>query len=246
MDESRGPNLAFAKIVDLSHTFDAETVYWPTSPSSFELEELHKGTTEAGFFYSANTFSAPEHGGTHLDAPIHFAEGAWTTDQIPLDRLIGPAVVIDASARASLDRDYLLTAADMRAWETEHGTIPQASIVLLYTGWSKRWPDRLSYLGDDTPGDAAHLHFPGYGEDAARLLAHERKAAVVGIDTASIDHGQSRYFLAHQALAAANVPALENVANLDQLPPTGAWVVALPMKIGSGSGGPVRIAAFVP
>ena len=239
-------DLATAKIVDLSYTYDDNTLYWPTSPSAFELESLHYGPTEAGFFYSANVFSTPEHGGTHLDAPIHFAEGAWTTDQIPLDRLIGPAAVIDVSSQAAADPDYLLAADDVTAWESEHGTIASGSIVLLHTGWGKRWPSRLDYLGDDTPGDASDLHFPGYGEDAAQLLVKDRQIAVLGIDTASIDHGPSRYFLVHQAAAAANVAALENVANLDQLPPIGAWVFALPIKIGSGSGGPVRIAALVP
>lgn len=243
---SAAPNLASARIVDLSYSYDAETLYWPTSPSSFELEELHHGPTEAGFFYSANVFSTPEHGGTHLDAPIHFAEGGWTADEIPLDRLIGPAVVIDVAAQAREDSDYLVTIADVKAWELEHGPVPAGAIVLLRTGWGARWPNRKEYLGDDTPGDASNLHFPAYGEDAVRLLVEERRIAVLGVDTASIDHGPSRNFPAHQAAAAANVPALENVANLDQLPATGSWIFALPMKISGGSGGPVRIAALLP
>lgn len=240
------PNLTSARIVDLSYSYDDETLYWPTSPSGFELEKLHHGPTEAGFFYAANVFSTPEHGGTHLDAPIHFAEGAWTAEEIPLDRLIGPAVVIDVAAQAREDSDYLVTVDDLMAWESEHGPIPSGAIVLLRTGWGARWPNRKEYLGDDTPGDASNLHFPAYSEDAVRLLAEEREISVLGVDTASIDHGPSRYFLAHQAAAAANVPALENVANLEHIPPTGAWVFALPMKIAGGSGGPVRIAALVP
>lgn len=240
------PVLTAARIVDLSYSYDRQTLYWPTSPSGFELEELHHGPTEAGFFYAANSFSTPEHGGTHLDAPIHFAEDGWTADEIPLDRLVGPAVVIDVTARAREDRDYLLTPADVTAWESEHGPVPTAAIVLLRTGWGAKWPNRLQYLGDDTPGDASNLHFPAYSESAVRLLVEERGAAVLGVDTASIDNGPSRYFLAHQAAAAGNVAALENVANLDQLPATGAWVFALPMKIAGGSGGPVRIAALLP
>lgn len=240
------PDLSTARIVDLSHTYDETTVYWPTSPSSFELEILHRGPTEAGFYYEANSISTPEHGGTHLDAPVHFAEGAWTTDQIPLDRLIGPAVVIDVSAAARRDPDYLLTEEDVTAWESQHGPIPEGAIVMMRTDWSRRWPNRLEYMGDDTPGDASNLHFPGYGEPAARLLVEERAVAVLGIDTASIDHGPSRYFLAHQVAGAANVAALENATNLDQLPPSGAWIVALPMKIARGSGGPARIAAILP
>lgn len=240
------PDLRSVEIVDLSHRYDDETLYWPTSPSDFELRSLHYGPTEAGFFYSANAFSTPEHGGTHLDAPIHFDEEGWSTEQIPLERLVGPAVVLDVSAKAAVEPDYLLSVEDVGNWELEHGRIPVSAIVLLRTGWSERWPDAKAYLGDDTPGDASNLHFPGFSEEAVRFLTDEREIAVLGIDTASIDHGPSKYFLAHQAAAAANVPALENLTGLDQVPATGAWVAALPMKIAGGSGGPARVVAFVP
>jgi kynurenine formamidase len=238
-------DLASAEVIDLSHTYGDDTLYWPTSPSAFELEELHRGPTEAGFFYAANSFSTPEHGGTHLDAPFHFAEEAWAAHEIPLERLIGPAVVIDVAASARRDPDYLLTVDDVSAWEAVYGAIPAGAIVLLHTGWGSRWPDRKAYLGDDTPGDASSLHFPSYGEEAARMLIEERGAAVLGVDTASIDGGTSQYFLVHQVAAAANVPGLENLANLERLPPTGAWVFALPMKIGGGSGGPARVVALL-
>lgn len=239
-------NLERYRLVDLTYPFGEETVYWPTATSGFELTELHHGPTDAGFFYSANSFAAPEHGGTHLDAPIHFAEGRQTADQVPLDRLISPAVVIDVSEKAAADPDYRMTPEDLTAFEGEHGVVPEGSIVLLRTGWGERWPDRLRYLGDDTPGDASNLHFPSYGRDAAAVLVNDRRVAVLGVDTASIDHGQSTDFPVHQVAAAANVPGLENVANLGQVPPTGAWVIALPVKIEGGSGGPVRIAALVP
>ena len=239
-------DLTAYEVVDLTHPFDENTVYWPTATSGFELDEVAHGMTEGGFFYSANRFSAPEHGGTHLDAPIHFAEGKLTADALPLDRLMGPAAVIDVSEAAAADPDYLLTPEDVAAYEEEHGRVPEGAVVMLRTGWGERWGDRLRYLGDDTPGDASNLHFPSYGEAAARMLVEERAAAVLGVDTASIDHGPSTDFLAHRVAAAANVPGLENVANLARLPPAGAWVVALPMKIAGGSGGPVRIIAFVP
>lgn len=239
-------DLAVARIVDLSHTYDAETLYWPTSPSSFELEILARGVMPGGYFYSANSIATPEHGGTHLDAPIHFAEGGWTTDEIPLERLIGPAVVIDISTQAAADPDYRLDGEDLFAWEAEHGVVPEGAIVLLRTGWSKRWPDALAYLGDDNPGDASNLHFPSFGEAAARTLVETRRVAVLGVDTASIDHGPSSAFVVHQIAGAGNVAGLENLTNLDQVPATGAWVVALPMKIGGGSGGPARIVALVP
>ncbi|PWB79344.1 MAG: cyclase [Methylocystaceae bacterium] len=238
-------DLASARIVDLSHSFDANTIYWPTSPSGFELKQLHKGPTKGGFFYSANSFCAPEHGGTHLDAPMHFAEGHWTSADIPAERFVGPAAVIDIAEKAAADPDYVLTPQDIAAWEAAHGRIPDGAVVLLRTGWSARWPDRKTYLGDDTPGDASKLHFPSFGPAAAALLVNERHARLIGVDTASVDHGPSRDFPVHRIVAAANASGLENLTNLDQLPPTGAIVVALPMKISGGSGGPARVIAIV-
>lgn len=233
-------------LVDLSHAFGDETVYWPTDTAGFALEELAFGETEDGYFYSANALATAEHGGTHIDAPIHFLEGGSDVASIPLGRLIGPAVVIDMTAQAAGDADYRLTAADVEAHEAEHGPIEPGSLVLLRTGWSARWPDALSYLGDDTPGDASKLHFPSYGEDAARLLVEGRNVAVLGIDAASIDYGPSTDFIVHRIAAAAGVPSLENLTNLDRLPARGATVFALPMKISGGSGGPLRAVALVP
>jgi len=239
-------DLSRVRMVDLTWTFDATTLYWPTSPTAFELKSLSRGKTAAGYFYAANTFCAPEHGGTHLDAPIHFAEKGWTAEQIPLERLIAPGVVIDVSRQAEADADYRLTREDIEAWEKEHGRIPPGAIALLRTGWGRRWPDRARYFGDTRPKDAAHLHFPGYGEEAARLLVTGRQVAALGIDTPSIDHGPSLDFRVHVVAMAANVIGLENVAHLEDVPPTGALLIALPVKIGGGSGGPLRLAALVP
>jgi D-alanyl-D-alanine dipeptidase/kynurenine formamidase len=234
-----------ARLVDLTWTFDDSTLYWPTSPSAFDLKPLANGPTPAGYFYAANSFCAPEHGGTHLDAPIHFSAHGATADRIPLERLLAPGIVIDATAQAALDADFRLGASDVRAWESRHGTIAPGTIVLLRTGWDRRWPDRLNVFGDATPHDASHLHFPGYGEDAAALLV-ERQVAAIGIDTPSIDYGPSLDFRAHVAFLGAGVPAFENVARLEELPETGAFIAALPMKIGGGSGGPLRIVAMLP
>jgi kynurenine formamidase len=234
------------RLVDLTHALNEKTLYWPTSPSTFKLERLSYGKTEGGWFYSSNSFSAPEHGGTHLDAPIHFAEGRHTSDKIPIEQLIGRAVVIDISAKAAANADYRLTRDDVLAFEKRYGRIRPGTIVLLRTDWSKRWPDRKRYFGDDTPNDVSRLHFPSYGESAARLLVEDRKAKALGIDVASIDYGQSRDFIVHRVAAERNVPGLENLTNLDQLPAVGASIIALPIKIEGGSGGPVRVIALVP
>jgi len=239
-------DLARAEVVDLTHPFDERTIYWPNAPSSFELERLAWGPTPGGFFYASAAFSTPEHGGTHLDAPIHFAEGRRTVDQVPVRQLIAPAAVLDVTGSAAADPDYRLTVDDVLAWEERHGRISPGTIVLLRTGWSARWPDRKRYLGDDTPGRTSDLHFPSYGAEAAKLLVEERRVGALGVDTASIDPGPSKDFPVHRIAAAAEVPGLENVAGLDRLPPTGAWVVALPMKISGGSGGPLRIVALLP
>jgi kynurenine formamidase len=242
----RGLDLATATFVDLTHAYDETTVYWPTDTKGFRLEVVAHGPTAAGFFYAANAFCTAEHGGTHLDAPIHFHDGGVTADALPLERLIAPAVVIDVTAQAAADPDYRLSVADVEAFERAHGRIERGEIVLLRTGWGARWPERRRYLGDDTPGDATKLHFPAYGAEAAELLVSGRGVAALGLDTASLDHGPSRDFPVHRAAAAAGVPGFENLSNLDRLPPRGAWLIALPMKIGGGSGAPLRAVAALP
>ena len=233
-------------MVDLSHAYGGDTLYWPTDTDGFRLDTLAEGETPGGYFYSAKAFATAEHGGTHLDAPFHFAEEGEDAASISLDRLILPGIVIDVSEAAAADPDYLVTVEDVTAWEEEHGRVPEGSAVLIRTGWAARWPDALAYLGDDTPGETGNLHFPGIGEAATRLLVEERRAGLLGIDTASIDHGQSTDFIAHRIGAAAGVPNLENVADLSGLPPTGFLLAALPMKIAGGTGAPVRIVALIP
>ncbi|MEZ5040136.1 MAG: cyclase family protein [Saprospiraceae bacterium] len=232
--------------VDLTYTFDEQTIYWPTA-DKFRLDTVSEGVTENGYYYSAYAFCAAEHGGTHLDAPVHFAAGKQSMDEIPLDRLIGDAVVIDVSEKALQNKDYLINIADFEAWEAANGRLPDDVIVLLRTGYGKFWPDRLTYMGTDEigPEAVAKLHFPGLDPAAATWLVNQRKIKAIGLDTPSIDYGQSSLFESHQILFKADIPAFENVANLEQLPIKGAWVIALPMKIKGGSGGPLRIVARV-
>ncbi len=188
----------------------------------------------------------PEHGGTHLDAPLHFAAAGMATDQIPLERLMAPGVVIDVSAQAGADHNYRLSVRDVLEFENRHGPVEPGSIVLLRTGWSQYWPDAKAYLGDDTPGDASKLQFPSYGAEAAQLLVEDRQVALLGVDTASIDYGRSKDLPVHRIVAARNVSGLENLTALDQLPATEFVIIALPMKIEGGSGGPARVVALVP
>lgn len=234
------------KLVDLTHAFNESTPYWPTSPSGFELKTLQFGKTPGGWFYAAKAFCAPEHGGTHLDAPIHFGEGKLPASEVPLANLIAPAVVIDVTDKTKDNPDYLLKMSDLTAWEKRHGKIPPRSMVLLRSDWSKRYGDRKLYFGDDTPGDASKLHFPGFGEDAVKFLISDRQIIAIGVDTASIDYGASKDFPVHRLIAAANLVGLENLTHLDQLPATGAMLLALPMKIEGGSGGPLRAVALIP
>jgi len=233
--------------VDLTHAFSSQTVYWPNA-EHFKLETVFDGTTAKGYHYSANRYTAAEHGGTHMDAPIHFSAQGQTIERIPVDQTIGAAVVVDVTAKANTNRDYQIGVEDFLAWERGHGRMPDYSIVLLRTGYDRHWPNALKYLGTEERGEAAiaKLHFPGLSREGAHWLSEQRKIKAVGLDTASIDYGQSTLFEAHQILSRGNIPVLENLAGLDRLPTAGATLVALPMKIEGGSGAPLRAAAWLP
>lgn len=235
------------EIVDMSYAYNDQTVYWPTAPG-FDKNTDFEGFTPAGFWYTAYTVTTAEHGGTHLDAPIHFSEGKHAADEIPLERLMGPAVVVDVGEQAAADRDHLISIDDIMAHEHEHGAIAAGSILLFRTGFGQYWPDREAYMGTAERGQDAVslLHFPGIHPEAAQWLVDNRDINAVGIDTPSIDYGQSTMFESHQILFGDNIPAFENLANLDRLPETGATVIALPMKIEGGSGGPLRMVGILP
>lgn len=242
----RNSVLTTGQIVDLTHAFDSNSVYWPTA-EAFKLETDFEGMTDKGYFYSAYRYSAAEHGGTHLDSPVHFAKGRHTVDQIPLQQLMGAAIVIDVTEKCATNADYQVSVADFQSWERRNGRIRPGTIVLLRTGFGKRYPDRTKYLGTDERGAqaVAKLHFPGLDPAAARWLTQNRSIKAIGLDTASIDYGQSTLFESHRILFEKNIPAFENVANLERLPLKGFSVIALPMKIKNGSGGPLRIVALM-
>jgi hypothetical protein len=248
LDTKQPFNIETAQWVDLSHSYDKNTLYWPNNIKGFEHDVEFKGKTDGNYFYSSYSFSSPEHGGTHLDAPIHFAEHGLTLDQIPLTSLTGEAVVIDVRTKAKSNPDYLITVQDILDWEKRNGAVPLRSIVLFNTGYGKLYPSRKEYFGTERTGVEAipELHFPGISAELSSWLVAQRNPKAVGIDTASIDYGQSKDFQTHRILLGQNIPGFENLTNLDLLPVKGAYVVALPMKIANGSGGPLRIVAAVP
>jgi len=261
-------NRASTVTVDLSYAFDSQTVYWPTA-RRFQHSVVWRNYTQAGFYYESNDFSASEHGGTHLDAPAHFCDPngevkCWRADEIPLSRFRGEGILVDVSSLASWPdhRDVLVTRNDLStrltAWEKWQGrAIPKGAFILVYTGWGKYYKDEEKYLGN-SKRNASDLHFPSLHPDAATFLVeHPSLFSMVGVDTASIDFGPSTDFASHQILLGANIPGLENLANLDKLAAElgdaggnnsnrkTIEIIALPMKIGDGSGAPVRVLAVV-
>lgn len=229
------------EIVDLSHPLDDQSPCWPegNGPSPFHARTAatydHDG-------YFARSLEMPEHFGTHMDAPAHFDPKGLTLDQIPPDRFLRPAIVVDVSEAVKTNPDYRVTVDDLKAWEKAHGQMPTGCIVFFRTGWSTRWPSQKNYMNQDAQGV---LHFPGLGIEAARYLLDRAHPVAIGIDTGSIDYGPSKTFETHHLTMSAGLYHLENVANLEQLPATGAYVVALPMNLRGGSGSPTRVLALV-
>jgi kynurenine formamidase len=231
-----------SNIIDLTYPYNEKTIYWPTE-KGFNLKKVFYGDTPNGYFYSAFKFCAPEHGGTHLDAPRHFSKHGNTVDQIPVSQLIGNAVVIDVEKKVARNRDYEITKDDIKSFEIKHGALNSQDIVLFYTGWGKYWGNKKSYLGSNAFNDVYHLHFPGISKKAALYLV-SKKVKGIGLDTPSLDHGPSRQFWAHRIILGANIYGLENIAHLNNLPPRGARLIVAPMKIQGGSGAPTRIFAL--
>ena len=231
--------------IDLSHRYDSTTLYWPNNKKGFEHITEAEGKTALGYYYSSYRICTPEHGGTHLDAPIHFAENKFTIDQLPLRSLTGDAVVIDVSTKALVNRDYQVSVEDIENWEKENKRIPDDTIILFRTGYGQFYPDREKYFGTSKTGKEAipELHFPGIGSETTQWLVEKRNIKALGLDTPSMDYGQSKEFKTHRILLGHNKPGFENLANLDQLPSKGLYIVALPMKIAKGSGAPLRIIA---
>ena len=227
------------RVLDLSYAISDKLVPWPGDGKFFEAK-VNATIEKDGYF--TRSFWMLEHYGTHMDAPAHFSPGKTTVDQIPVKQLFGPAVVIDVRTESAKDTDYLLPAARVEDWEKRHGRIPDGAIVLLRTGWASRWPDVKRYRNQDAAGT---MHFPGFSIEAAKLLI-ERKVSGLGCDTLSIDNGASKDFAVHHLSLGAGLYHLENLADLSELPETGAFLIAAPIKLEGGSGGPVRVFALLP
>ena len=227
------------RVVDLSYAISDKLVAWPGDERVFEAK-VNATIEKNGYF--TRSFWMLEHYGTHLDAPAHFPPGKATVDQIPVKQLIGPAAVLDVRAEGAKDADYQLPAARIEEWEKQHRRIREGSIVLLRTGWAARWPDAQKYRNQDAQG---RMHFPGISVEAAKLLI-DRKVSGLGCDTLSIDYGASADFAVHHLTLGAGLYHLENLADLTALPEAGAFLVAAPIKLEGGSGGPVRVFALLP
>jgi kynurenine formamidase len=234
------PESGFRRVVDLTHAINPQVpTYEPGQKSAFQAETV--ATIDKDKYFARN-ISLPEHFGTHIDAPAHFARGMWTVDQIPPERLIAPLAVIDVSTNVKSNPDYQISVEDIANWEKVNGQIPPGAAVIAHTGWDARWNSIKEYRDADAKGV---MHFPGYSLDAAKFLVEARDIYALGIDTLSIDYGPSQDFPVHQYTLSHSLYHLENVAELERVPPSGALVVAAAVKLEAGSGGPVRILALV-
>lgn len=235
-------------VLDMTYAFGDSSIYWPTG-KSFETTPMFWGKTEGGWWYASNDYSANEHGGTHVDAPIHFYEKGKTIDEIPLTSWFGPVVKIDVTRACEVNRDYRLTVADIQKFEKEYDPIPKEAWVVMYTGIGTRYyPDRITVLGTEQKGPEAVplLSFPGFSKESVDYLLEQRDITGIAIDTPSIDYGKSTDFPVHRILFEAGKLAIENIANLDKLPNVGATLYAVPMLIENGTGAPARIFAVLP
>jgi kynurenine formamidase len=226
-------------VVDMTHAINAAQPAWPGDDKAFEAKVIDTPEKDG---YFTRSFWMLEHYGTHMDAPAHFPPGQATLDKIPEAHFFGPAVVIDVRDEVTKDADYRLSAARVEKWEAAHGRILTGAIVMLRTGWAARWPDQARYRNMD---DNKVMHFPGFSVESAKLLI-ARGAVGLGIDTLSIDYGASKDFEVHHLDLPAGLYNLENLANIDYVPETGAFVIAAPIKLEGGSGGPVRVFAILP
>ncbi|CAL1268757.1 unnamed protein product [Larinioides sclopetarius] len=232
------------RIIDLTYTFDETTLFSPVA-KGFKVTVLRNGTADDGIWILYEEYSSYIHVGTHIDAPAHFTKDGLTVEQIPIDHFIAPAAVIDITDKAQLDPDAETTVEDLLYWESITGQSLNETIVLLKSGWGRKWNNRADFFG--TPeNDASKFHFPGLAPEAAVWLVQNRNIYAIGVETLSFDKGSSKNFMSHQTLLGHGIYAIENMANMDKIPIYGAKLYVMPMKIGDASGAPTRIIAVYP
>lgn len=227
---------SFGNLVDLTHVLGPGTPGFPGLPG-FSVTPHTKHDPD-GFY--GNVLSYWEHNGTHIDAPIHFIADGLFVDQIPAQELFAPIAVIDIKERAASDPDTQVTPDDILAWERRYGRLPQNAVVAMNSGWATRIGSVETYRNADSSGT---MHFPGFSKEAVEFLVNERTINAIAVDTLSLDFGAAAVFEAHVALLSAGRWGIENIANLDSIPPSGASVFVGAPKVASGSGGPARILA---
>ena len=230
------------KTIDLTYALDDHSPFWPEGTAMSPFHATTAATYQHDGYYARN-LQLPEHFGTHMDAPLHFDAKGKSLDEIPDQDLLLGVVVVDVRSAVSANPDYRLTAQDLEKWEKAHGPLPRGGAVFVLTGWGSRWPSQERYMNKDAKGV---MHFPGFSLEAAHYLLDHAHPKAIGIDTASIDYGPSPEFEVHQLTMHSGLYHLENLANLEKVPATGAVVIALPMKLRGGSGGPTRVVALVP
>lgn len=228
----------FTRTVDLTHTMSPA---FPTFLGAPGIEMQRQFSLKKDGF-NLYWWRIIEHAGTHIDAPIHFSEAGATVDMIAAKDLVVPLAVVDVSAKAAQNPDYLLSPHDLKAWEKKNGRLPDGCCVAMNSGWTKFATDESKFTGRDVSGA---LHFPGFGAEAAEWLMKERRVTGIAVDTLSLDNGASKDFKVHLSWLPSGRWGLENVANLDQVPARGATLVVGAPKVKDATGGPVRLFALV-
>ncbi|MEH1847752.1 MAG: cyclase family protein [Nostoc sp.] len=232
-------SITYTRVIHLSHVIDIDIPQWSGDPT-VEFETVAELNNDG---YYLRRFSLGEHSATHINAPNSFHSSAVGIDQYPAQSLVVPAVVIDIRQATAVNPDYALTIADVLAWEEQYGKIFAGYVVILNTGWQEKWLDKSAFLNHDSQGIA---HFPGFGSDATQFLLNERQIAGVGIDTHGVDPGQDNSFAINRLVLEQPRIVLENLTNLDQLPPKGTTLVIAVLRLRGGSGSPVGVLGLVP
>ena len=228
----------FKSVVDLTHALSADFPTFDGGPG-IELQKRYEFAKDG---YNLNWWRISEHAGTHLDAPIHFSTSGDTVERISADTLVVPLAVIDVIAKAAANSDYQVTRSDLMAWERRYGRLPDGCCVAMNSGWARHVADAAKFTGKDSAGV---LHFPGFAGEATEWLMTQRKVVGLAVDTLSLDYGASKDFKSHLLWLPSGRWGLENVANLDKVPASGATLVVGLAKVTGATGGPARLIALV-